>query len=89
MIRKADSAPRTKRKKNRKTPPPPLCPVHGVRMLVRHASSTRQYRYCTVAGCDQTCQSNRVFRLSNAMCLWYGGETNAAGNLRLSPGLCQ
>ncbi|MGE5194924.1 MAG: hypothetical protein ACM3U2_20725 [Deltaproteobacteria bacterium] len=73
------------RRKTRKTPPPPLCPVHGVRMLVGHASRTRQYRYCRVAGCSETRQVNRVFRLKNATSLRYWGEVDGAGRVLLPP----
>ena len=76
-----------KRIRLRKTPPPPLCPVHGVRMLVGHASPTRQYRYCRVPGCTQSQQSSRVFRLKNAMSLRYWGEVDSAGRVRLVSGL--
>ena len=56
-------------------------------MLVGHASPTRQYRYCTVKGCRESCQSNRVFRLQNAMCVHYGGEIDAEGKVRLRRGV--
>ncbi len=75
------------RTKFRKTPPPPLCPVHGVRMLVGHASPTRQYRYCRVPGCGESVQSDRVFRLKNAISLWYWGEVDRTGRIRLVRGL--
>jgi len=75
-----------KLKCKRKTPPPPVCPVHGVRMLVGHASRTRQYRYCTVAGCGESRRVDRVYRLKNASSLWLWGAIDAAGNVRLSPG---
>jgi hypothetical protein len=78
-----------KRTRPRKTPPPPLCPVHGVPMLVGHASRTRQYRYCRVSGCRETWQSNRVFRLNNALCLRYGGEVNDAGRVILASDFCR
>jgi hypothetical protein len=58
-------------------------------MLVGHASPTHQYRYCRVAGCPETCQSNRVFRLKNGMCLRYCGEVNGAGRVVLIPGFFQ
>jgi hypothetical protein len=69
----------------RKTPAPPLCPIHTVPLLVRHASRTRQYRYCRVAGCGETQQSDRVSRLKNPMCLWLRGIVNETGRVILYP----
>jgi len=69
----------------RKTPAPPLCPVHNLPLLVRHASRTRQYRYCRVAGCREKQQSDRVYRLKNAMCLWLRGTVNETGEVLLHP----
>jgi hypothetical protein len=76
-----------KRIRLRKTPPPPLCPVHGVRMLVGHASPTHQYRYCRVPGCTQSQQSSRMFRLNNATSLRYGGVIEGTGQVRLLRGV--
>ena len=69
--------------KMRKTPPPPLCPVHGVPMLVGHASRTRQYRYCRVPGCAQSQQNSRVFRLKNSLSLRCWGDVDPAGRVQL------
>jgi len=80
---------RTKRKRKqkcRKTLPPPLCPVHGVPMLVRHASPIKQYRYCTIAGCRKSVRVDRVQRLKNGTSLWVWGNIDAAGKVRLFPG---
>jgi hypothetical protein len=67
----------------RKTPLPPLCPVHRVPMLVEHASEEYQYRYCRVPGCNESLRMDRVYRLKNAMCLWLWGKVDKAGNVRL------
>ena len=72
-------------KTRRKTRLPPLCPVHGVRMLVKHASRTLQYRYCTVPGCTKSLRVERVGRLKNSMSLRLLGEIDEAGQVRLSP----
>src|SRR5262245_35385517 len=71
------------KKSRRKTPLPPLCPVHRVPMLSRHASEKYQYRYCRVPGCKESLRVDRVHRLKNAMCLWLWGKVNKAGKIRL------
>lgn len=43
----------------RDTRPAPLCPVHGVPMLVRRTFGPFQYRYCTAAGCHQAARTVR------------------------------
>jgi len=70
-------------KSRRRTPLPPLCPVHRLPMLSRHASATHQYRYCRVAGCNESLRVDRVYRLKNAMSLWLWGKVDKVGNVRL------
>jgi hypothetical protein len=72
-----------KKKRQRKTPPPPLCPVHRLPMLSRHSSEKYQYRYCRVPGCTQSLRVDRVYHLKNSMCLWLWGKVTRAGKLRL------
>lgn len=72
--------------RQRKTPAPPVCPEHGVPMLVRHVSRIWQYRYCTVEGCGKSERVERVYRLKNAFSLWVRGKIDAAGELHLFPG---
>jgi hypothetical protein len=76
-------------KTRRKTPLPPLCPVHGVQMLVRHAGRTLQYRYCPFPGCTKSVRVERVQRLKNSMSLWLLGEIDEAGKLFLYPVFCR
>jgi hypothetical protein len=78
---------RTIRQRKRKTPPLPLCPVHGVPMRVGHAGKRHQYRYCKVEGCNESLKSDRVYRLRNAMSLWLRGVVKETGEVILRPGL--
>jgi hypothetical protein len=55
-------------------------------MLVRHASRTQQYRYCTVPGCGQSVRVDRLQRLKNGVSLWLWGEIDRDGKVRLFPG---
>jgi len=71
------------KKSRRRTPLPPLCPVHRVPMLVKHASEKYQYRYCRIADCTQSLRMDRVYRLKNSMCLWLWGKVDKVGNVRL------
>lgn len=38
----------------------PLCPIHGLAMLVGRTIQDVQYRYCRVEGCTQSCITMRA-----------------------------
>lgn len=63
-------------KRKRQTPPPPLCPIHNARMLVGHVAQGVQYRYCCVAGCRQSLQTNRKSKPALADCAIAGCATS-------------
>jgi hypothetical protein len=79
----AGKAAKNERKSRRKTPLPPLCPVHRVPMLSGHSSEKYQYRYCRIEGCRESLRVDRVYRLQNAMCLWLWGKVDKRGRVRL------
>ena len=54
--------PKRNLKRQRKTPLPPLCPLHDTPMLVGHVSGARQYRYCVVKGCRQSASTFRAIK---------------------------
>lgn len=51
---------RTRRKRVRPKPPIPLCPEHGVPLLVGRVVRRVQYRYCPVEGCRQSARTWRI-----------------------------
>lgn len=38
----------------------PICPVHGVQLLVGRTVGTVQYRYCPVSGCHESARTRRA-----------------------------
>ena len=46
--------------RTRDTRPAPLCPVHGVSMLVRRTMGEVQYRYCSAPGCRESTRTRRA-----------------------------
>lgn len=53
---------RTRRKRIRPKPPLPLCPEHGVPLLVGRVMRQVQYRYCPIEGCRQSARTKRIHR---------------------------
>lgn len=37
----------------------PVCPIHGVPLLVGRTRGRVQYRYCTIAGCHASMRTRR------------------------------
>ena len=51
----------TRRRRHiRPKPPVPLCPEHGVPMLVGRVVRRLQYRYCPIPGCPQSARTMRI-----------------------------
>lgn len=66
-----------KRKPRYRIQPQPVCPVHGVPMLVGSTRKRARYCYCPVEGCHQSAKQSRISR----------GEFEANLDSQKSPGL--
>jgi len=56
-------------KRKRTNPLAPLCPVHHVAMLVGRVIGPKQYRYCSIADCNGSVQTERTFPRATAVLL--------------------
>ena len=49
-----------RRRRVRPKPPVPVCPEHGIPMLVGRVVRRLQYRYCPIQGCSQSARTRRI-----------------------------
>lgn len=53
--------------------PRPVCPIHGVPLLVGRTRGRIQYRYCTISGCHESIRTRRQLPSMNGTATAFAG----------------